>query len=154
MNRLVTTLFLALAACGPATPVMPEPTITLEQGTASLVATVTPVKLGKGRVFCALHISQDAFPGASPIIGGSLGADPAATSITCTFDKLPAGDFAISVFQDENSNGVLDTNAFGAPTEGYGASKNQLPAAAAPTFADNKVTLAAGEQLTVDITLR
>jgi uncharacterized protein (DUF2141 family) len=154
MNRLTPLLVVALTACGPALPVMPEPTITLEPGTATLQATVTKVKTGKGRVFCALHNTPTAFPGASPIIGGALGADPDATSVTCRFEKLPAGTYAISVFQDENANGVLDTNAFGAPTEGYGASRNELPAAAAPTFEDNAVSVGDGAQVTVDITLR
>jgi uncharacterized protein (DUF2141 family) len=154
MNRLIVLLSIALAACGPAPVTTPPPTIQLGPGTGVLAATVSHVKAGKGLVWCALHVSADAFPNASPVIGGSVKVESTAEQVQCRFAGLPAGTYALSLFQDENANGALDVNAFGAPTEGYGASRNNLPAAAAPTFADNQVTLADGEELTLDITLR
>jgi uncharacterized protein (DUF2141 family) len=42
-----------------------------------------------------------------------------------TFEVTP-GTYAIAVFLDTNSNGKLDTNLFGAPTEPYGFSNNKL----------------------------
>lgn len=39
-------------------------------------------------------------------------------SIPC--QGLPAGTYAISLFQDENGNGILDTAVLGIPTEKYG----------------------------------
>jgi len=74
--------------------------------------------------------------------------------MSCNYEKLPAGDYAISVYQDENDNGQLDTNALGSPTEGYGATSNNIPALSAPTFADNKVHLGGGTLLTADINLK
>ena len=59
----------------------------------------------------------------------------------CTWRDLPAGTYAVSVIQDENSNGSLDLNTFGVPTEGYGASNNVLPATSAPRFVDSTLTL-------------
>lgn len=149
-----TLLYLSIVAlaCGyTSEPV--EATIELEPGTGSLDATVRAVRVGDGTVHCALHNSADHFPNASPIIGGSVMAAPDAASVTCLFEDLPPGDYAISVYQDENGNGELDYNAFGAPKEGYGASRNELPGASAPTFEDNKVALADGEQLELEITL-
>lgn len=154
MNRLTLLLVASLSACGPDRPVMPEPTIPLASGTGTLEAMVTKVKTGKGRVFCALHNTPEGFPGPSPLIGGALSASPDGTSVACRFEKLPADTYAISVFQDENANGVLDTNAFGAPTEGYGASRNELPVAAAPTFEENAVNVGDGAQVAVEIALR
>jgi len=44
------------------------------------------------------------------------------------FPNLPAGQYAISVFQDSNDNGKLDTLIFGIPKEKYGFSNGiRLP---------------------------
>ena len=73
---------------------------------------------------------------------------------TAFFDKVPAGTYAISVFHDANSNNKFDVNFLGMPTEGYGASKNKLPFAAAPAFKDNQFTLQNGLHLQLSIRLR
>ncbi|MFO0599371.1 MAG: DUF2141 domain-containing protein [Myxococcaceae bacterium] len=156
IEKNVTTLctLALLSACGGPAPAASEPTIKLATGTARLDATVANVKLSKGKVFCALFNAAEGFPGASPIIGGATSADASAATVPCQFAALPAGDYAISVFQDEDGNGKLDLNAFGAPIEGYGASNNQLPAAEAPHFDDSKVHLDDGQTLTLTINLK
>jgi uncharacterized protein (DUF2141 family) len=53
------------------------------------------------------------------------------------FENLPKGSYALFVFHDENKNNKMDKNFVGIPKEGYGASKNKLPFAGAPTFNDN-----------------
>lgn len=53
------------------------------------------------------------------------------------FSGLIAGTYAISVIHDANNNKKFDTNFLGIPKEGYGASKNNLPFAAAPKFEEN-----------------
>lgn len=155
MKRIITTLSLAAAlGCGAPQTGNPEPTIKLDVGTATLDLTVSKLKVDKGPLYCALFNSAEGFPGPSPIIDGSLVVDATAETVKCVFAKLPAGTFAVTVYQDENNNGKTDTNAFGAPTEGYGASKNQLPAASPPSFDDNKVTLSDGQTLSLDVVLR
>jgi uncharacterized protein (DUF2141 family) len=37
---------------------------------------------------------------------------------------LPAGDYAVKLFQDENDNGQIDKSVIGIPTEPYGFSNN------------------------------
>jgi uncharacterized protein (DUF2141 family) len=71
-----------------------------------------------------------------------------------TFENIPAGNYAIMVFHDENNNSKLDKNFLGIPKEGYGASKNKLPFAGAPTFADNAFTVKDKATNTVAIKLR
>ena len=46
------------------------------------------------------------------------------TLVTVPCKGLPSGAYAISVFQDANGNGVLDTGSFGRPTEKFGFSNN------------------------------
>ncbi len=154
MKYLVLSLSLVVAACGQPENPFPEPTVKLEPGTSSFDVTVSSVKVGKGTVYCALHVTAEGYPGPSPIIGGTAQADPHSADVKCLYTGLPAGTYALSSFQDENSNGKLDTNVFGAPTEGYGASKNVLPPAAPPTFEDNQITLVDGQTAAVTMNLK
>lgn len=39
------------------------------------------------------------------------------------FSDLPAGEYAISIYHDENDNGIMDTKWFGIPTEAYACSR-------------------------------
>lgn len=42
--------------------------------------------------------------------------------VSITFDALPAGDYAVVVFHDENENGAIDHNLLGLPSESLGFS--------------------------------
>ena len=44
------------------------------------------------------------------------------TTVTYTFNEVPAGTYAVAVFHDENSNGEIDRNFAGMPKESVGAS--------------------------------
>jgi uncharacterized protein (DUF2141 family) len=50
------------------------------------------------------------------------------------FPDLAPGDYAVVIYHDENSNGKLDQNLVGMPTEGYGFSNNVKPKMAIPSF--------------------
>jgi len=54
--------------------------------------------------------------------------------ITVTFENIPAGRYAVSMFLDENRNKKMDTNFLGMPKEQYGFSNNILPATRAANF--------------------
>lgn len=62
-------------------------------------------------------------------------------AIVCKFENLRNGDYAVSVFNDENNNGKLDTNLFGMPTEDWGVSNNVRHVMSSPTFEESKVTI-------------
>ena len=57
------------------------------------------------------------------------------------FENIRQGTYAIMVIHDANNNRKFDTNFMGIPKEGYGASQNKLPFAAAPKFEENKFTV-------------
>jgi uncharacterized protein (DUF2141 family) len=57
-------------------------------------------------------------------------------TITIVFDSIPQGEYAISTFQDENSNSKLDSGTFGIPTEKYGFSNNAKGKMGPPAFKD------------------
>ena len=49
---------------------------------------------------------------------------------------LPAGEYAIASYHDENGNGKLDTNALGLPEEGYGFSNDARGMFGPPKFSE------------------
>lgn len=70
------------------------------------------------------------------------------------FEDVPPGAYAISVIHDANGNKQFDKNFLGIPTEGYGASQNKLPFAAAPKFDANKFLVNPNATTNVSIKLR
>lgn len=61
--------------------------------------------------------------------------------VVVQFDGLPDGDYAISVIQDLNGNGRLDSNPIGMPTEPYGFSNDATGNFGPPSFDSAKITL-------------
>ena len=53
-------------------------------------------------------------------------------------EKVPYGEYAISVIHDENGNGVLDTGLFRIPTEAYGFSNNAKASFGPASWVDSK----------------
>lgn len=76
----------------------------------------------KGQVFCALYSSRDGFPKNSKKAVARVSSAISGKQAVCDFSGIAPGTYAVSVFHDENSNGKLDTNFMGIPSEGVGAS--------------------------------
>jgi uncharacterized protein (DUF2141 family) len=62
-------------------------------------------------------------------------------TVVAVFAGLPAGDYAVSTFHDENDNGQLDKNLLGRPTERFGFSRDASGAMGPPDFEAAKVAL-------------
>jgi len=52
------------------------------------------------------------------------------------FDSIPYGQYAISMYHDEDGDGKLKTNILGMPVEGIGFSNNVRPKLGPPSFKD------------------
>jgi len=61
------------------------------------------------------------------------------------FQNIPFGVYAVSLFQDENNNGMIDRAAIGFPTEPYGISGNKNTIGP-PKFNDCKFELKTKEK--------
>ena len=57
-------------------------------------------------------------------------------TVTFVCEDIASGEYAISVFHDENDNKKLDTGAFGIPKEKYGFSNNAKGKMGPPSFQD------------------
>ena len=75
-------------------------------------------------------------------------------TVQVVFEDIPAGTYALFVLHDANNNKKMDKNFLGIPKEGYGASKNKLPFAAAPSFHDNRFVVAPNATVRLTVKLR
>ncbi len=77
----------------------------------------------KGVMMIALYNSAESYKSDKNAFNGKKIAVTQG-ALTVNFGDVPAGDYAIKLYQDENENGVIDKNVIGIPTEGYGFSNN------------------------------
>lgn len=93
----------------------------------------------KGTVMVALFKPSDRWLGRA-----SMGtATPARNgAVTVTFKDLEEGEYAISLFVDENGNGKMDTNPIGIPIEPYAFSNDATGNFGPPSFEKAKFSLA------------
>ena len=88
----------------------------------TLTVRIENIDVGKGHVMVGVFNEERNFPDNAPFIGKTEIASDMV--IVSTFTNLPVGQYAVAVYQDNNSNGQLDTNIFGIPMEKYGFSNN------------------------------
>lgn len=99
----------------------------------------------QGAVMVALFDKDDGFPRGKPLQVAT--AKPADGKAVVQFAGLPEGDYAVSVFLDENGNTKLDANVFGVPTELFGFSRNARSPMGPPPFADAAFRVGPGGNL-------
>jgi uncharacterized protein (DUF2141 family) len=100
----------------------------------SLEVKVVGFQPGKGILRVCLFDSEDTF--FNNAMACAIKVTPSnEQSITLRFSKkVPAGKYAIAVYQDINKNGILDRNWLGIPSEPYGFSNNPSTLFGPPSF--------------------
>ena len=101
------------------------------------------------KLHVALYREQDKFPDSdNPGIGKvyRLKANQKSASVNLS---LPAGEYALAIFEDLNGNGELDQNFLGVPSEPYGFSKNFVPKLSAPDFSDCAIQIPESSAITI-----
>ena len=115
-------------------------------------ATINNFENNKGLCRACLFNSAASFEKSDPFL--CLQVNVIGRTARVVFDNVPDGTYAIFVFHDANNNNKMDKSWLGIPSEGYGASKNKLPFAAAPKFDANKFFLSNNLNLKLNIRLR
>lgn len=121
--------------------------------TGNLEIKLNSLKNTKGRVCLTLFSGPKGFPAGGK--GSSLKSSRciAAKSTTVTFTNLPLGNYAIAAIHDSNSDGKLNTNPLGLPSEGFGFSNNPPLRFGPASFADSQVFVS-GTKTVVQIQMR
>jgi len=64
---------------------------------------------------------------------------------------VPAGEYAIALYHDENNNGKCDRNFFGIPKEGFAFSNNVKPFLSAPSFKSCKFSVPQRKKISITL---
>ncbi|NBB75260.1 MAG: DUF2141 domain-containing protein [Bacteroidetes bacterium] len=135
--RFILPLLLVLLA-SPAPAQTPD-------STGTLVVIVTGFETDDGPARIRLDATASAFAGA----GGDESFERATAAsivdgtVVWTVDALPWGRYAASAYHDEDDDGTLDTNLFGAPSEPFGFSNDARARLGRPDFVEAAFRLAA-----------
>lgn len=97
----------------------------------NLTLDVRGIENVKGYLYIGIYNSKDVFM-KKPTAGFRVEVKHNEMSIPCK--GLPAGTYAISMYQDENGNGVLDTGSYGRPLEKFGFSNDAEGVMGAPSY--------------------
>jgi uncharacterized protein (DUF2141 family) len=122
----------------------------LADAACSKTIELSNVRPNQGTVFIAVYGSAETYnKGALLSIMLKAGARDKVSIPLCMLD---ATEVAVSVFQDINSNGKLDSNPFGIPSEPYGAS-GKPSNFGAPTWDATKVSLSGTDAQRITVKL-
>ena len=109
--------------------------------TGAIAVSMAGFRNEKGVMRISLFDSKRGYPGDHKrALRTGTGSIRSGTA-TFSFTGVPHGTYAISVLHDENGNGKMDTNAFGIPTEGGGASNDAKARFGPPKFDEAKFVL-------------
>lgn len=117
------------------------------QGTSTISLAVTDLRSANGQLIVCLWSTRTNFPTCEA--GDGIPRHTFAVTGRTMRVAVPlprAGQYAVTVFHDENRNGRLGTNFLGMPTEGVGVSNNP---GGRPRFATSVVDLAPGGSISV-----
>lgn len=120
----------------------------------AVVANITNFRNNQGNCILCLFNNASSFKGETGSPFRCLTAQVVGKTAQTTFDNVPAGTYALFAFHDENLNQKMDKNFLGIPKEGYGASKNKLPFASAPSYEDNKFVVPPQGAITLQMKIR
>ncbi len=101
--------------------------------TGSITINVGNVRSARGRVVVDI-CPQERFLGDGCAWHGEVPASGGTTVVTVP--NVPAGQYAVQAFHDENANGDVDRGMFGIPKEGVGFSRNARIGLGPPKWRD------------------
>ena len=103
-----------------------------------LEVTVKNIKDLKGTIRIALYNNEKDF--LENFLQGKI-VKVTGNEAKIVFENLKPGDYAVSVFHDENENEKLDSGFMGIPNEPYGFSNDAMGTFGPPSFEKAKMTL-------------
>lgn len=111
----------------------------------TLVVVVAGFNADDGIARIRLDTTASAFAGEADETSFARSTAAAITGrrVVWTVDALPWGTYAASAYHDEDDDGSLDTNLFGAPSESFGFSNDARAQFGRPDFAEAAFRFAA-----------
>lgn len=118
------------------------------QDTFKLTVSVEGVDNNEGQILIALYDKESDF-----LENTYKGTVSKIKDNACqvTFENIPKGIYAVSLFHDENSNNKLDSNFIGIPKEDYACSNNAKGFMGPPKWKDAKFELKSDVSITITL---
>lgn len=113
-----------------------------QSGKHELNVSITSISSEDGTIMIALYHKEDQFL-RKPFKSMSIKAKKGEVEVI--FTDIPEGTYAISLYQDKDDNGKLNTNFIGIPKEPYAASNNAKNMFGPPKWEDAKFNIKEGE---------
>jgi uncharacterized protein (DUF2141 family) len=107
----------------------------------------------KGKVYIGWYNSESNYMKEELIVLQKIVQVNEKEEVSVDFINVKPGTYAISVFLDENENGILDKNSFGIPKENYGFSNNVIPPTRPASFKEASFEVA-GKPTTIPIKIK
>lgn len=107
-------------------------------------AIVGPMENSDGTVRCALYGSADGFPAEPKKAVARTEGKVSGGKAVCEFKNVKPGQYAVSTLHDEDSDGEMDSNFLGIPSEAYGASNDAKGSMGPPSFSDARFEFKGG----------
>lgn len=107
--------------------------LAMVEAAGSLTMSVGNVRNSRGRVVVDV-CPQDRFLADGCMLRAAVPARAGTTTVTIA--DVPAGQYAVQAFHDENANGEVDRGMLGIPREGVGFSRNARIGLGPPKWRD------------------
>ena len=112
--------------------------------TGILIVEISGLKEASGNVYIAVYDSDSTWLGDEMVLAQKVSiADALEGDLVRTELLLPLGDYALSVFYDQDGDGKLNTNFIGMPKEPIALSNNAVAKFGPPQYDDAVFTLGA-----------
>jgi uncharacterized protein (DUF2141 family) len=122
------------------------------ESTGNLIVSISGFSSSDGFAMVALHNSEESYKGGGAAAFAKTQTRVVDQKVQVVFTNLPFGWYGVSLFHDENINGVLDMNVMGIPKEAYGFSNNAKGFFGKPAYNDVVFQLDSSEK-EIDIKL-
>jgi uncharacterized protein (DUF2141 family) len=121
-----------------------------QEETFDLTIEISGMDTDIGKVFIALYNSKENFLKSTKDTKGTNAVVKNKKAIAY-FKGLKKGEYAVSLFHDENNNNKMDTKIFGIPKEPYGFSNDATGFMGPPKFKDAKFILNSDKTISISV---
>lgn len=125
--------------------------LSFSQNSKILIVKVAGIEEIEGSIVVNLYNSKEGFPTKPEKAKYSKTVKVLFKTMEITFDNIQDSIIAVSVYQDEDSNGELDTNFLGMPSEPVGVSNNAKGTFGPPSYEDAKFKFTSSQTINVKI---
>ena len=123
----------------------------LFSSTTNLAVKIDNIQSNSGYIYISLYSTDEGFPSDISHAEKVLKVKAKKGFLTVNFKDIPIGNYAVSVFQDINSNKKLDTSFMGIPKEPIGVSNNIKGFMGPPSFNDCKFLVKSSTKIIINL---